>query len=237
VYNCRIQKDFFLGGITPRVNIRKYFYTIVAVLLFILALSVFISAKFNISNIITNPYDFIDGYLRLWAPALSAVGTLFIAILAIIILYQVRRSQEREKEYAIRALHDEVSINLSNILPLRFRIEQSLEGLSDPVDEKLSMEDRKALFEYIDSEVFENLKNSGQLHFIRDLRMEIISCYKFIREYNRDQYFKFNHPKLLAKIQKQLESVLKNLEANYSFLPANKESKSRKAKSSAKLTP
>jgi len=213
------------------MNIKKYLYTIVIVLLFVFALSVLISTKFNISNITVDPYDFINSYLRLWTPALSATGTLFIAVLAIIILYQIRRSQEREKEYAIRALHDEISINLSNIFPLRFRIEQSLEGLSDPVDEKLSMEERNALFEHIDSEVFENLKNSGQLHFLSDLRMEIISCYKFIREYNRDQYFKLNHPKLLAKIQKQLESVLKNLEANYSFLPANKKSKRKKAKS------
>jgi len=128
-------------------------------------------------------------------------------------------------------LHDEISINLSNIFPLRFRIEHSLEGFSDPVDDKLSMDERNALFEHIDSEVFENLKNSGQLHFISDMRMEILSCYKLIREYNRDQYFKLNHPKLLAKIQKQLESALRNLEDNYTYLPPHKKSKSKKAKS------
>jgi len=78
------------------MSIKKYFYTIVTVLLFLFILSVLISAEFNISNIIVNPYDFVNGYLRLWTPALSAAGTLFIAILAIIILYQVRRSQERK---------------------------------------------------------------------------------------------------------------------------------------------
>ena len=213
------------------MSIKKYFYTIITVLLFIFALSVLISAKFNISNIIVDPYDFINGYLRLWTPALSAAGTLFIAVLAIIILYQIRRSQEREKEYAIRALHDEISINLSNIFPLRFRIEHSLEGHNDPIDDELSMEERKALFEHIDSEVFENLKNTGQLHLISDMRMEIISCYKLIREYNRDQYFQLNHSKLLAKIQKQLESALRNLEDNYTYLPPHKKSKSKKAKS------
>lgn len=213
------------------MSIKKYFYTIVTVLLFIFALSVLISARFNISNIIVDPYDFINSYLRLWTPALSVAGTLFIAVLAIIILYQIRRSQEREREYAIRALHDEISINLSNVFPLRFRIEHSLEGHSDIVDDKLTMEEREALFEHIDSEVFENLKNSGQLHLISDMRMEIISCYKLIREYNRDQYFKLNHSRLLAKIQKQLESILRNLEDNYTYLPSHKKSKSKKAKS------
>ena len=213
------------------MSIKKYFFTIVTMLLFIFALSVLISTKFNISNIIVDPYDFINSYLRLWTPALSAAGTLFIAVLAIIILYQIRRSQEREKEYAIRALHDEISINLSNIFPLRFRIEHSLEGYSDPVDEKLSIEERKALFEHIDSEVFENIKNSGQLYLISDMRMEIISCYKFIREYNRDQYFKLNHSKLLVKIQKQLESALRNLEDNYTYLPPHKKRESKKVKS------
>lgn len=213
------------------MSIKKYFYTIVTVLLFIFTLSVLISAKFNISNIIVDPYDFINSYLRLWSPALGAAGTLFIAVLAIIILYQIRRSQEREKEYTIRALHDEISINLSNIFPLRFRIEHSLEDYSNPIDDKLSMDERKALFEHIDSEVFENLKNSGQLHLISDMRMEIISCYKLIREYNRDQYFKSNHSKLLAKIQKQLESALRNLEDNHTYLPPHKKRESKKAKS------
>ena len=213
------------------MSIRKYFYTIVAVLLFLFTLSVLISAKFNISYIIVDPYDFINSYLRLWTPALSAAGTLFIAILAIIILYQIRRSQEREKEYAIRALHDEISINLSNIFPLRFRIEHSHAGHSDPLDDELPIEERKALFELIDSEVFENLKNSGQLHLIGDMRMEIISCYKLIKDYNRDQYFKLNHPKVLAKIQKQLESAQRNLEDNYTYLPPHKKSKSKKVKS------
>jgi hypothetical protein len=215
------------------MSIKKYLYTIAIVLLLVFAFSVLISTKFNISNITADPYGFIDSYLRLWTPALSATGTLFIAVLAIIILYQIRRSQEREKEYAIRALHDEISINLSNIFPLRFRIEHSLEGLSDPVDDNLSMDERHALFERIDSEVFENLKNSGQLHYISDMRMEILSCYKLIREYNRDQYFKLNHPKLLAKIQKQLESALRNLEDNYTYLPPHKKRKSKKAKSNS----
>ncbi len=128
-------------------------------------------------------------------------------------------------------MHDEISINLSNIYPLRFRIDQSLKDLDDPVDDRLLMDERNALFEYIDTEVFENLKTSGQLHLIGDLRMEIISCYKLIREYNRDQYFKSNHPKLLAKIQKQLENILKNLEVNYSFLPVNKKRRRKNTKS------
>lgn len=67
---------------------------------------------------------------------------------------------------------------------MRFRIEHSRAGYSDPLDDELPIEERKALFELIDSEVFENLKNSGQLRLIGDMRMEIISCYKLIKDCN-----------------------------------------------------
>jgi len=213
------------------MNFKKYFYTTAIVLFSIFALSVLISARFNISNIIVAPYDFIHIYLQFWAPAVSAAGTLFIAVLAITILYQIRREQEREKEYAIRALYDEININLSNIFPLRFRIKHSQAGDSDLLDGELSIEKREALFEHMESEVFENLKNSGKLHFIGNMRMETISCYQLIKEYNRDQYFKSTHSKLLAKIQKKLESIRRNLEDTYTYLPSHKKSSSKKEKS------
>ena len=213
------------------MKVSKYLYTAIIAILLVLSLAVAVSARFNLSNITSDPYEFIVNFLELWAPALSAVGTIVVAILIVLILYHVRRSQEQEKEQHIRALHDEIDINLSTIVPLRYRIDKTLEPYSTEIRLGLSMEDRRALFEHIDTAVFEDIKNSGNLHWLDFMRMEIISCYRLIRTYNLDGSFEESHPKLLNEIQKHLERSQKNLEDHFHFLPHYTKRKKKKAES------
>ena len=105
---------------------KKYVFVAIGAFFIIAALAVSISARFSLSNITANPYQFIDDFLIKWSPALSAVATVIIAILAVSSLYESRRTREREKERAIHALHDEIHSNLSDIILLRFQLSETL---------------------------------------------------------------------------------------------------------------
>jgi hypothetical protein len=213
------------------MNVKKYYYIVIAVIVLLLALAVAVSAEFSFSNITSDPYGFINRFLELWAPAVGAIGTFIVAIVIIIILNYIRRIQDREKEQSIHALHDEININLSVIKPLRHRIESTLEPYSTEARLGLLEQDRQSLFEPIDTTVFDNIKNSGNLRWLGSTRPKIISCYTLIKRYNRDQSYQESHPSLLEKIYTQLRQVQKSLEENFRFLPDyNKEKGSIKAK-------
>ena len=201
------------------MNVKKYYYIIIAVIVLLLALAVALSAEFKFSNITSDPYGFIVRFLELWAPAVGAIGTIIVAIVIIIVLNYIRRIQEREKEQSIHALHDEININLSIIKPLRHRIETTLEPYSTEARLGLLEQDRQSLFELIDTTVFDNMKNSGNLRWLDSARPNIISCYTLIKRYNRDQYYQESHPSLLSKIYTQLQNAQKNLEDTFDFLP------------------
>ena len=201
------------------MNVRKYFYIVIAVIVLLLALAVAVSAEFSLTKISSDPYGFIVKFLELWAPAVGAIGTIIVAIIIILVLNYIRRSQEREKEQAIYALHDEIDINLSVVMPLRHRIEKTLEPYSMEIRLGLSAQDRQLLFESIDTTVFDNMKNAGNLRWLASMRMEIISCYTLIKRYNSIQSFQEGHPLLLSKIQTQLQHAQKHLEETFDFLP------------------
>ena len=201
------------------MNVKKYFYIIIIVLVLLLSLAIALSAEFSFTKITSDPYGFIVKFMELWVPAVGAIGTFIVAILIILVLNYIRRIQEREKEQSIYALHDEIDVNLSIIMPLRHRIEKTLEPYSTETRLGLSTQDRELLFENIDTTVFDNMKNAGNLRWLDSLRMEIISCYTLIKRYNRDQYFQESHPPLLSKIQTQLQHAQRNLEDTFSFLP------------------
>lgn len=210
------------------MNVKKYLYVIVAVIVLLLALAVAVSAEFSLTKITSDPYGFIVRFLELWAPAVGAIGTVIVAIIIFLVLNYIRRTQEREKEQSIYALHDEIDINLSAIMPLRHRIEKTLEPYSTGVRLSLSPQDRQLLFEDIDTTVFDNMKNAGSLRWLDSMRMEIISCYILIKRYNRDQSFQEDHPSLLGKIHTQLNRAQKHLEETFDFLPDyTKEKKNR----------
>jgi len=185
----------------------------------LLALAVALSAEFSLNNITSDPYVFIVKFLELWAPALGAIGTVIVAIVIILVLNYIRQNQEREKEQSIQALHDEININLSIIKPLIHRIEKTLEPYSTEARLGLLAQDRQSLFEHIDTTVFDNIKNGGNLRWFDSTRSDIISCYTLIKRYNRDQSFQESHPPLLGKIHKQLQHAQRNLEVDFNFLP------------------
>ena len=201
------------------MNIKKYLYAIIGVIVVLLALAVALCAEFSMTKITADPYGFMVRFLELWAPAVGAAATIIVAIIIILVLNYIRRTQEREKEQSIYALHDEIDINLSLVMPLRHRIEKTLEPYSTEIRLGLSPQDRQLLFENIDTTVFDNMKNAGNLRWLGSMRIEIISCYTLIKRYNGNQSFQEGHPLLLSKIQTQLQRAQKNLEETFEFLP------------------
>lgn len=201
------------------MNVKKYLYIAIGVLVLLLLLAIAVSAEFSFTKITSEPYDFVVSFLELWAPAVGAIGTVIVAIVIFLVLNYIRRNQEREKEQSIYALHDEIDINLSIIVPLRHRIEKTLEPYSTEVRLGLTTQDRQLLFESLDTTVFDNMKNSGNLRWLDSIRIGIISCYTLIKRYNRDQSFQESHPPLLSEIQTNLRHVQRDLEDTFPFLP------------------
>ncbi len=212
------------------MKVQKYFYIIIIVLILLLSLAIALSAEFSLTKITADPYGFIVQFLELWAPAVGAIGTVFIAIVIILVLNYIRRSQEREKEQSIYALHDEIDINLSIIMPLRHRIEETLEPYSTEIRLGLSEQDRYLLFEKMDTTVFDNMKNAGNLRWLDSMRMEIISCYTLIKRYNSAQSFQESHPQLLGQIHKKLQYTQRSLEKTFHFLPRYRRDKNHGVK-------
>ncbi len=201
------------------MNVKKYLYIAIIVLLLLFLLAIALSAEFSFAKITSDPYGFIVNFLELWAPAVGAIGTVIVAIVIILVLNYIRRSQEREKEQSVYALHDEIDINLSVIVPLRHRIENTIEPYGTEIRLGLSTQDRQLLFEDIDTTVFDSMKNAGNLRWLDSIRMEVISCYTLIKRYNRDQCFQESHTALLSKIHTQLQYAQRNLEDTFNFLP------------------
>jgi hypothetical protein len=213
------------------MNIKRSFYIIIAVLVVLFLLAIALSSEFSLSNITADPYGFITRFMEIWAPAAGAIGTVIVAIVIIFLLSYIRQSQEKDKDQSIYALHDEIDINLSVIKTLRHRIENTLEPYSTEFRLGLSAQDRHLLFENIDTTVFDNMKNAGNLRWLDTARKDVISCYTLIRRYNADQSFQESHPPLLSKILTQLQHTQKRLESTFDFLPAYPREKKVKVKS------
>jgi hypothetical protein len=199
------------------------------VVLFLLAIA--LSAKFSLTNITADPYGFITKFLEIWAPAAGAIGTIIVAIVIIFLLSYIRQTQEKEREQSINALHDEIDINLSMIKTLRHRIENTLEPYSTEFNLGLTAQDRNLLFENIDTTVFDNMKNAGNLRWLNMARRDVISCYTLIKHYNSAQRYQESHPQLLSKIITQLQRAQKKLEDTFEFLPFYTREKKVKVKS------
>jgi hypothetical protein len=85
------------------MNVKKYFYFIVAALALLLLLAVALSAEFSLARITADPYGFFIRFMEIWAPAAGSVGTIIIAIVIVFVLSYIHQSQEKDKEHA---LHD-----------------------------------------------------------------------------------------------------------------------------------
>lgn len=197
------------------MNIKKYLSIAIGAFLVIVILTIGISAKFSLLNITANPYQFIEDFFNQWSPALGAASTVILAVLVLWTMYDNRRSQEREKERAIHALHDEIHSNLIDIIRLRFRISEKVKQETDTG--LIFTQDQP--FQVIDTAVFDSMKNGGQLHWLRDIRMHVIFCYKLIKQYNQDAAFKPYHLELLATAYEGLGKATRDLEKNFNFLP------------------
>jgi len=197
------------------MNVKKYVSIGIGVFILIVLLAIGISAKFTFSNITSNPYMFIENFFSQWSSALSAAGTLIVALLAVWAIYESHRSQERERERAIHALHDEIHWNISDVITLRFQISE----WSKKLEEFSTVITENAPFQPIDTAVFDSMKNSGQLHWLREMRMDIVFCYKLIRMYNQDAGFEPRQVELLANLQETLDKAIRALEGSFTFLP------------------
>ncbi len=83
----------FCDTITVNMSIKKLALIGGVVFLAIVVLALCISAKFSLTNIIKDPYVFISSFFSQWSPALSALGVIIASILALIAIYEGRRSQ------------------------------------------------------------------------------------------------------------------------------------------------
>lgn len=197
------------------MNIKKYLYIGIGVFLLIIFLAAGITAEFKLSNITSDVYSYIEKFFSQWSLALGAAGTVILALSVFFFIYENRRHEEREKEQAIHALHDEIHSNLTDIVRLRFQISQKFRK-DDKIMVRLA-DDQP--FQLIDTDVFDGMKNTGQLHWLEDIRMHTITCYKLVKLYNQDSGFKPHHLELLANIQECLDKAIRDLEAKFKFLP------------------
>lgn len=181
----------------------------------LVALTTGVSARFDISNITVDPYKFVQDYLNQWSLALSAAGTMILAISVFSFIYENRRREEQVKQQAIHALHDEILWNLNNVVFLRFRISEYIRY----IDEHKTTPSTPPPFEPLENRVFDDMRSRGQLHLLEDLRMEVLPCYKFIRDYNMDKEYKPHHLEFLKMLHEGLERNIRALESKFKFLP------------------
>jgi len=198
-----------------KMNMRKLIWVALGGFIAIVLVVIGISARFTLSHITANPYGFIEDFFSQWSPVLAAAGTVLLAISIFSFIYENRRREEREQRQAIHSLHDEILWNLSNIITLRFHINER----SRYIREHNMTPPAPTPFELLETRVFDDMRSQGQLHLLEDIRMKIVPCYKLIRDYNLDREFKPNHPDMLATLHEWLEKGIKDLEAKFEFLP------------------
>jgi len=198
------------------MNIKRVAFIIGGVFFAIVALAVCVSARFSLSNITSDPYAFISSFFNQWSLALSAAGTIILAISVFAFLYENRRREEREKQQVIHALHDEIHWNLRPIITLRFDISDWQKHVKEPTTVSTAT---KVLFQPIQTRVFDDMRSRGQLHWLEELRMDVVFCYSLIDIYNLDRRFKTEHLELLTKLHERLDKTIRALESKFRFLP------------------
>lgn len=216
------------------MNIKNYIFIAIGAFVVIVALAIGVSARFNVSNITADPYAFIENFFNQWSLALSGAGTVILALSVFSFIYENRRREQREKEQAIHAIHDEIHWNLTHVITLRFRISERLRYIEE---HHVVPTEPEAPFELVDTRVFDDMRSRGQLYWLEDIRMDVISCYKVIRDYNMDRCFKTYHLEMLAKLHEWLDKAIRDLEAKFNFLPHYVKDKNRVQEGEAKQQP
>ena len=178
----------------------------IALFVVIVVLAVGVSTRFDYSLVADepdDPYLFVEDFLDQWAPALGAAGTLIVAVLAYVSVLETRRDRESERQHVVRALHDEM---LSNIVDIQLLRKQMLEP------------GRSGEHRSLDTAVFRDMSRSGQLYWLRSLRMRVLAVYKVIGQYNEDAGHRSEHGALLNELAGTLEALVGALETRFSFL-------------------
>lgn len=198
------------------MNIKRVVIIVCSVFLGLVALAVCVSARFSLSNITSDLYAFILKFFDQWSLALSAAGTIILAISVFAFISENRRREEREKLQVIHALHNEIHWNLRPIITLRFDISEWFKLVEEG---HLMPTETEGLYRQIETRVFDDMRNRGQLHWLEELRMDVVFCYSLIDIYNLDRHFKPEHLELLTKLYECLDKAIRALEAKFKFLP------------------
>jgi len=198
------------------MSIKKILYIAIGVFLILVAGAIYVTTKLNPSLISTDPYRFIETFFNQWSSALGAAGTIILAISVFLVIYENRRREERGKEQAIHALHNEIHWNLRPIITLRYNISEWLNRVKEARTISPEPED---LYQPIETRVFDDMRSRGQLHWLEELRMDIVFCYGLIDTYNLDRSFKHKHLELLMTLHDRLDKTIRALEAKFKFLP------------------
>jgi uncharacterized membrane protein len=74
---------------------KKYLYIGIIVFLFIVFLAAGITAEFELSNITSDVYSYIEKFFDQWSLALSAAGTVILALSVFLSVYENRRYEEK----------------------------------------------------------------------------------------------------------------------------------------------
>jgi len=209
------------------MNIKKYVFVAIGMFVTVVIVAIGISARFSLSNITADPYAFIENFFNQWSPALGAASTIILVLTIFWNIHDSRCREERGKQQVVHALHDEIRSNMNDIARLRFQISERVRK-DDDIMVRL---DEVLPFQPIDTAVFDSMKNGGQLHWLEDMRMHVIFCYKLTKQYNQDATFKPYHLELLANIYEGLDKAIRDLEAKFRFLPhyLKEESESQEA--------
>jgi len=197
------------------MNIKKILYIGACIFLLIVLGAIYVTMQLNPSLITSNPYQFIERFFSQWSLALSAAGTIILALSLFFNIYENRRREELQNRQAIHALHNEIHWNLRPIITLRFDISEMLRY----VDEHHVMPSEPAPFQLLETRVFDEMRSKGQLHLLESLRMDVVFCYGLIDMYNRDGCFKPKHLEILTMLYERLDKVIRSLEAKFKFLP------------------
>lgn len=197
------------------MSLKKYLYIGIGVFLLLIFLAAGITAEFKLSNITDDVYGYIEKLFSQWSLALSATGTVILALSVFFFIYENRRREEKEKQQAIHALHDEIHWNLRPVITLRFDISEML----GYIEEHHTTPAGPHPFEFLDTRVFDDMRSRGQLHSLEDIRMDVYFSYTLIKKYNMDREYKPEHLELLTQLHERLDKVIRALEANFKFLP------------------
>ncbi|MDD5500740.1 MAG: hypothetical protein PHH57_03525 [Candidatus Omnitrophica bacterium] len=198
------------------MSVKRLAIIVCVVFLVIVALAVCVSARFSLSNITSDPYVFISAFFNQWSLALSAAGTIILAVSVFTFIYENRRGEEREKQQVIHALHNEIHWNLRPIITLRFDISEYSKRVKES---DLIPTETEGLYRHIETRVFDNMRSQGQLHLLEEVRMDVVYCYSLIDIYNWDRRFKFEHLKILTELHERLDKTIRELESKFKFLP------------------